>query len=248
MENALKNVFIMVTFLCTSLFAVATDANVTAEPPVEEIYTLEQLQDVNASTKVHAPLFYRDFNWDVGIIGGMTMDGTQTEAKRFTMGAGIHLGYHLNESVTLHGEVVDYFKTFTSDEATKDATNRMYAASVAYDFSADRTYSLFAKAGLGYEQQIKYNKKVDSPISLMGFGFRYMFTDRISGYVEGRWKFVLVNTAYPDNSLVGTIGLDYHFGLSDEKSHLVDASDKHNAVIEEGMKQLEAAQTKNISK
>lgn len=244
----MKNVFIIFTFLCTSLLAATADTNVTVEPQVEEVYTLAQLQDVNTSTKVHAPLFYKDFDWDVGLVGGLVIDGTQTEAKHNTLGTGIHLGYHLNEFVTFHGEVVDYFKTFTKDEALQDATNRMYVASVAFDFSADRPYSLFAKAGLGYEQQSKYDQNIDSPISLMGFGFRYLFTDRISGYVEGRWKFVLVNTETPDNSLVGTVGLDYHFGLSDEKSHLVDASDKHNVVIEERMKLLEAAQDQNLDK
>ena len=218
---------------CTSLFvATAAETNTTVEPKPEKVFTIDQLHEVNASRKVYAPLFYKDYDWDVGIIGAMTMDGTQTEAKRFTMGTGIHLGYHLNESVTLHGEIVEYYKTFTSDEATKDATNRMYVASAAYDFSADRTYSLFAKAGLGYEQQSKYETTYDSPIALMGFGFRYMFTDRISGYVEGRWKFVLVNTETPDNSLVGTVGLDYHFGLSDKKSKLIDEAEKHNLPLE----------------
>ena len=230
----MKNVLLIFTLFYTSLYAAtATDTNTTVEPKPEKVFTLAQLQEVNASSKVYVPLFYKDYSWDVGIIGGMTFDGTQTEPKRFTMGTGIHLGYHLNESVTLHGEIVEYYKTFTSDEATKDATNRMYVASAAYDFSADRTYSLYAKAGLGYEQQSKYDQTIDSPISLMGFGFRYMFTDQISGYVEGRWKYVLVNTDTPDNSLVGTIGLDYHFGLSDKKSKLIEEADRHNAPLEE---------------
>ena len=232
MENALKHVLITFLLLCTSLLAATTDTNITVQPPVEKVFTLQQLQDVNAMTKAYAPLFYKDYSWDVGIIGGATFDGTQTEAKRTTIGMGVHLGYHLNESVTFHGEYIELFKTFTSDEATKDATNRLMALSVAYDFSADRTYSLYAKGGLGYEMQSKYNQDIDNPVSLLGFGFRYMFTDHVSGYVEGRWKFVLVNTAYPDNSLVGTVGLDYHFGLSDKKSRLIDATDKHNAVLE----------------
>ena len=219
----MKNILIVFTLVFTSL-QVAMAADVT---------TSKENSETNSSEKIVIPVFYKDYSWDVGVIGAISMDGVQTEAKRFSMGAGVHVAYHINESVTVHGEIVDYFKTFTSDEATKDATNRMYVASAAYDFSADRTYSLFAKAGLGYEQQNKYNKQVDSPISLMGFGFRYMFTDHISGYVEGRWKYVLVNTDYPDNSLIGTIGLDYHFGLSAEKSKLVDDAKKHNTLLEE---------------
>jgi len=161
-----------------------------------------------SSKKIDIPVFYKYYKWDIGFVGCLVFDGFQTEAKRTSLGLGIHAAYHLNESVTFHGEFVDYFKTFTSDEATEDATNRMYVASAAYDFSADRTYSLFAKAGLGYEQQNKYDQQVDSPISLMGFGFRYMLVDSLSGYVEGRWQYVLVNTDYPDNSLIGTVGLD----------------------------------------
>ena len=195
--------------------------------------TSKENNETKSSEKIVIPIFYKDYSWDVGLVGGMTMDGTQTEAKRFTMGAGIHAAYHLNESISFHGEFVDYFKTFTSDGDTKDATNRMYAVSAAYDFSADRTYSLYAKGGFGYEQQNKYNQQIDSPISLMGFGFRYMFGDQWSGYVEGRWKYVLVNTDYPDNSLIGTIGLDYHFGLSEEKSKLLEDAERHNAPLEE---------------
>ncbi|WP_373032841.1 hypothetical protein, partial [Sulfurovum sp.] len=57
-------------------------------------------------------------------------------------------------------------------------------------------------------------------------------TDSFSAYVEGRWKYVLVNRDTPDNSLIGTVGLDYHFGLSDEKSKLVDDVEKQNALLE----------------
>ena len=214
----MKNILIIFTLFYASLqVAIAADVNVPAGN-----------NEINSSEKIVIPVFYKDYKWDVGLIGALTMDGMQTEAKRFTMGAGIHAAYHLNESVSFHGEIVDYFKTFTSDEATEDATNRMYVASAAYDFSADRTYSLFAKAGLGYEQQNKYDQQVDSPISLMGFGFRYMFGDAWSGYVEGRWKYVLVNRDTPDNSLIGTIGLDYHFGLSKEKSKLIAEAERQN--------------------
>ena len=199
-EHPLKNILVIFTFVFASVQA-AMAADVSAP---------------DSSDITENSFFYKDYSWDVGVIGGLTFDGVQTEAKRTSVGAGIHAAYHLNESVTFHGEIIDYFTTITSDEATKDATNIIYAASVAYDFSAERTYSLFAKAGFGYEQQSKYDQQIDSPISLMGFGFRYMFGDAWSGYVEGRWKYVLVNRDYPDNSLIGTIGVDYHFGLSDK--------------------------------
>lgn len=179
--------------------------------------TAAETTDAYSSEKIVFPVSYKDYTWDVGIISAMTMDGMQTEAKRFTLGLGLHLAYHFNESISLHAEIADYFKAFTSEEAAKDATNRMIVTSAAYDFSPERRYSLFAIAGLGYEQQMKYDKQVDSPISLMGFGFRYIFSDHVSGYVEGRWKYVLVNTETPDSSLIGSIGVDYHFGLSDEK-------------------------------
>jgi len=232
MECRLKYVIIAFSLLYTSLLTAAvTDVNQTVKREVKEVYTLNQLQDVDASTEVHAPVFYRDYDWDLGLIGGMTMDGTQTEPKRFTMGIGLHGAYHYNESVTFHGEYVEYFKTFTNEDTLDDATNRIMALSAAFDFSADRTYSLFAKGGLGYEMQSKYDTEYNNPISLMGFGFRYMFTDQISGYIEGRWKFVLVHTETPDNSLVGTVGLDYHFGLSDTKGKLIESSSQHNNLL-----------------
>lgn len=210
LEHQLKNIGILL-ILTISTMQVATASDTT---------------DASRSEKIVFPVSFKDYKWDVGVISAMTMDGMQTEAKRFTLGIGLHLAYHFDESISLHAEIADYFKAFTSEEAAKDATNRMFVTSAAYDFSPERSYSLFAKAGLGYEQQIKYDTQVDSPISLMGFGFRYLFTDRVSAYVEGRWKYVLVNRETPDNSLIGSIGVDYHFGLSDEKSGLIEDAKK----------------------
>ena len=119
--------------------------------------------DINASqeenlTKIEIPVFYKDYRWDIGLIGGLTFDGTQIDYTRYTVGTGVHAAYHYNESVSFHGEYVKYFKSFAPskyDSAGKEivqelTTTNIMAASVAYDFSADRTYSLFAKAGLGF--------------------------------------------------------------------------------------------------
>ena len=203
-----------------------------------------QSSEANLS-KIDIPLYYKDYDWDIGIIGGMTFDGTQIDYTRYTFGTGLHAAYHLNESITFHGEYVKYFKSFVPSKydsngkkiVEKATTTNIAAASVAFDFSADRPYSLFAKAGLGYEFKDDPDAlEPKSAVSLMGFGFRYMFTDEISGYLEGRWKMRLTNISEPDNSLIGTVGVDYHFGLSNEKKKLVEEADEHNRWVDEQLK------------
>ena len=168
-----------------------------------------------SSSSVEPEMYYKDYKWNIGLLGGMTFDGQQTKAAYSAMGAGLHLGYHLTEFVTLDAEAVNYFTTLSSDHNLSKTTNSMYALSAVFDFSAERTYSLYAKGGFGYETQHRNNDHVDNYISMFGFGFRYMLSDALSAKVEGRWKSVLADSGYTDNSLVGTIGLDYHFGLVD---------------------------------
>jgi len=215
--------------------------------------------DVNTSqeenlTKVEIPVFYKDYDWDIGIIGGLTFDGTQIDYTRYTLGTGIHVAYHYDDAVSFHGEYVKYFKSFVPSKYDSNGkeivqeltTTNIMAASVAYDFSADRTYSLFAKAGLGYEIKDDPNAiEQKSPVSLMGFGFRYMFSEHISGYVEGRWKMRLSNISEPDNSLIGTVGLDYHFGLSDEKKKLMEDAEAHNAKVDALLKERQTSHPGN---
>ena len=193
-----------------------------------DITTSKENNGINSPEKIVIPVFYKDYKWDVGVTGGLIFDGVQTDIKRTSIGAGLHVGYHLNESVGFHGEISRYFADLSNDEDGKKIRNTLYAVSATYDFSADRTYSLYATAGLGYEQLEKLDQEMNNPVSLLGFGFRYMLTDSLSARVEGRWKFVLVDTDTPDNSLVGTIGLDYHFGLSDEKSKLIEDAERQN--------------------
>jgi len=160
-------------------------------------------------------IYYKDYNWDVGVIGGMTFDGQHAEHYYVGLGYGLHLGYHLTEFVSLHAEAIDFFDTLTKDDAHKDDKSRMYALSGAFDFSAERPYSLYAKGGLGYEDHVWNTQHSYNAVSLLGFGFRYMLTNSISATVEGRWKYVLDPNNSSDTSLLGTIALDYHFGLSD---------------------------------
>ena len=217
-----------------------------------------QKNDETNMTKIYIPTYYKDFKWDVGVIGGLTFDGTQIDYQRYTLGLGLHVAYHYNESVSFHGEYIDYFKTIAGSQYNSDqaeivdtlTTTNIAALSVAYDFSADRTYSLFAKGGLGYE--FKDDSDAQEPkaaVSLLGFGFRYMFTERMSGYLEGRWKMRLSNISEPDNSLIGTIGLDYHFGLSDEKAKLIAEADAHNTEVDRILEErAETKRQKELSK
>ena len=235
MENALKYVFITFLLFLTALQAQVADANVTAEPKIEQILTLQQLQDINATTKAHVPTFYKDYDWDIGIVGGMTFDGVQTDTKRTTIGAGIRGSYHLTEYVGLGLEYINYFNTFSSDPAVENANSQMVLGSITFDFSAERPYSLYAIGSLGYEYLFKdITGAQHNPVLLLGFGFRYMLADRWSANIEGRMKARLrdMSSSTGDYGLMGTVGLNYHFGLSDDKSKLIDAVDKHNAPLE----------------
>ncbi len=207
----MKFIFIFFTF-----FAITLNA---AEPAAKD--TSSANNETNP-TKTYVPTFYKDYKWDVGLIGGMTFDGAQIDDERYGVGAGLHVAYHLNDVLSLHGEGINLFTALASDSRYEETTSSLYIGSVQYDFSAERTYSLYAKAGLGYEMLDRYNYETQkNTVSLMGFGFRYMFSEHISGYVEGRWKMRLNDISEPDNSLVGTIGIDYHFGLDDKKAKLI---------------------------
>jgi len=174
------------------------------------LFCLVSVETVTADDQ-SLPKVYRDYTWDVGVTGGMIFDGMHTDVKRLSVGAGLHAGYHLTENVGLHGEISHYFADISNDSEGKKIDNTLFALSAIYDFSPERSYSLYATAGLGYELLKKLDKDFNNPVSLVGFGFRYMFADSWSARIEGRWKFVLVNTDTPDNSLVGTLGADYHF-------------------------------------
>ncbi len=244
----MKHIFILFTFFYISLQAATpADSNVT-----------QQNSEGNL-TKTHIPTFYKDYKWDVGLTGGLTFDGTQVDIQRYSILAGVHGAYHINDAVSVHGEYFRSFATIASSqysseqkEIFEDLQIDTVAVSVAYDFSAERTYSLFAKAGLGYEMLEAGFDTTDgaekNAISLIGFGFRYMFTERISGYVEGRWRMRLSNISEPDNSLIGNIGFDYHFGLDDEKAQLIAEADKHNAEIDAILKEREEARQKKMLK
>ena len=244
----MKHIVIFCTFFYISLQA-ATPVDTNAS----------QENNETGLTKIHIPTFYKDYKWDVGVTGGLTFDGTQVDIQRYSILAGVHGAYHLNDAVSFHGE---YFRSlatiagsqYSSDqkEIFEDLQIDTVAVSVAYDFSAERTYSLFVKAGLGYEMLEAGFDTTDgaekNTISLMGFGFRYMFTERISGYVEGRWKMRLNNMSEPDNALMGNIGFDYHFGLDDKKAQLIAEADKHNAEIDALLKEREEAQRQKALK
>ncbi len=235
----MKYLLILVTLFSISLHA---------ETPLETSASQEN-NEANL-TKIYIPTHYKDYTWDVGVIGGLTFDGAQIDYTRYTLGAGVHAAYHLNDAISFHGEYVNYFKTIAASKYEDDAkktvedvtTTSIMALSAAYDFSSERSYSLFAKAGLGYEVKDSDNQQEPkAPVSLMGFGFRYMFTRHISGYVEGRWKMRLKDMDQPDNSLIGTVGVDYHFGLDNEKAQLIAEADKHNAEIDAILKEREEA-------
>ena len=222
----MKNYFLMLIF--SSILLQASD--------FQKVLTLEELQGIDKNRTVELVLHYADFDWDMGLVGGLIYDGIQIDDKRASIGAGVYIGYHLNNYVSFHGEGIGFFTSYAPKIEWEETRSNMYLGSAQYDFTADRPFSLFVKAGLGYEVLDRYNVATQhNIISMMGLGLRYMFTNRVSAYIEGRWKYKLKSLTDDfveiDNSLMGTIGIGYHFGISEEKSQLLKAVYTHNKRI-----------------
>ena len=163
----------------------------------------------NVTTSQKDDAVYQDYKWDLGIVGGMVAEGFSGDL-RFPTGLGIHGAYHLNDSVTFHGEYIELFTVFgKKDDHKQDKdSDRIIAASVAYDFSADRFYSLYVKGGIGYEALSNEKESVSDFVTLIGIGGRYVFSEHVGGYIEGRWKYGFNQSG---NSIIGTLGVDYLF-------------------------------------
>jgi len=161
---------------------------------------------------------YRDYTWDVGAVGGLGFEGMHTDTRRVTLGMGIRGGYHLTDTVGLSLEYINFFNSFQADNNVEETKSQLFIGSITYDFSSERSYSLYAIASLGYEQLDKLGTTYNNPIGLAGFGFRYLFTDDWSVNIEGRLRMRLkdISSDTGDFGLVGTIGVNYHFGLSEE--------------------------------
>ena len=214
-------------FLVSSLFLLSLNAE-----SIAIVINSDELRVVDANKSVEVPLYYADFKWDVGIVGGSTYDGVQIDAKRASLGLGLNVGYHITPGFTVEGEYVNYFKTYAEFDQDEDITTQIAAISVAYDFTPENNFGLFVKAGLGYEQLEIYDETHKHPVSLIGLGCRFKVTNYISTYLQGRWRIRLTDISEPDNGLVGTWGWDYHFGVSDEKSRLMKMADIHNKRLE----------------
>ncbi len=203
-ENPLNKIVVIFTLIFASVQA-AMAADVTAP---------NNSNEAGSTEKAVIPHVYKDYSWDIGVIGGMTFDGIQTDAKRTTIGAGIKGHYHLTEYVGLGLEYMNFFKSFSSDNTAKKINSQMFLGSVTFDFTPERTYSLYAIANLGYERLYKEVTGVqNNPVLLAGFGFRYLFADSWSANLEGRMKIRLRDMSGDngDWGLVGTLGLNYHF-------------------------------------
>ena len=196
-----------------------------------EVTSMSDLEAVDSNQSVEVPLHYVDFDWDVGIMGGLTYDGIQLDAERRSLGLGLNVGYHITDGMSIQGEYIAYLTTYANYDVNKKIKSRTAALSVAYDFTPDKSFGIFVKAGVGYEHLDIYNESQKHPVSLIGLGFRFKVANRVSTYIQGRWRMRLTNMSNPDNGLVATWGWDYHLGLSDEKSRLVKMSDAHNASL-----------------
>lgn len=189
----------MKTAIITSLLLASTLQVVSASE------TVEPTGEANA--KEHAA--YQDYKWDIGLVGSMIADGLSGD-KRLPTELGLHGAYHWTNNVSIHAEYLETLTVIAENDNTNNTnTDRIVAASVAYDFSPERVYSLYAKAGLGYEGLSNDNENKSDVVTLIGAGGRYMFTDNIGGYVEGRWKYGFNESG---NALMGVAGIDYSFG------------------------------------
>ena len=212
--------------LLSSLLLLSLDAK-----PVK---SAAELQAVDANTKVEVPLYYADYKWYVGIVGGLTYDGVQVDAKRMSLGLGLNAGYHITSGFTVQGEYADYFKTYADDKANENIRTQIAALNVAYDFTPEKSYGLFVKAGIGYEHLDIYRENQKHPVSLIGLGLRFKVANHISTYIQTRWRMRLTNMSEPDNGLIAAWGFDYHFGLTDKKNHLIEMVNEHNALVKSG--------------
>jgi len=195
---------------------------------VEIVKSTTELKMVDANTEVEVPLYYADYKWDVGLVGGLTYDGVQVDAKRNSLGLGLNVGYHITPGFTVQGEYVDYFKTYADNKVNEKIRTRIAALNVAYDFTPEKSYAIFVKAGIGYEHLDIYKENQKHPVSLLGLGLRFKVANHVSTYIQARWRMRLSNISEPDNGLVAAWGLDYHFWLTDEKSDLIKQVNKHN--------------------
>ena len=165
-----------------------------------------ETSDSNKTTK---PVSYQDYNWDIGLVGGMIFDGFSGD-KRYPMSLGLHGAYHISNSVSVHAEYLEVLTVMSKDDNNKAKdTDRTIVASISYDFSPERSYSLYAKGGIGYEALSNDDDSASDFITVLGAGYRYIFTNHVGGYVEGRWKYGFNESG---NSLMGVIGIDYSFG------------------------------------
>jgi len=183
------------------------------------LFCLVSVETVTADDQ-SLPKVYRDYTWDVGAVGGLGFEGMHTDTRRVTLGMGIRGGYHLTDTVGLSLEYMNFFKSFQADSNADETKSQLLIGSIMYDFSSERSYSLYAIASLGYEQLDKLGTTYNNPIGLAGFGFRYLFTDDWSVNIEGRFRMRLkdISSDTGDSGLVGTLGVNYHFGLSEEQS------------------------------
>lgn len=159
-----------------------------------------------ASTQKDA--VYQDYKWDIGLVGSMIAEGFSGD-KRLPTGLGLHGAYHITNNVSVHVEYIEFVTVLLENDGTNNKnTDRNFDASVAYDFSPERVYSLYAKGGLGYEGLSNDDDSFSDVVLMMGAGARYIFTDNVGGYLEGRWKYGFNESG---NSLMGVMGVDYSF-------------------------------------
>ena len=174
---------------------------------VQTSFATEAVSSKDAATQ--KTVSYQDYKWDIGLVGSIIGDGFSGD-KRVPTGLGLHGAYHINNNISVHAEYIEFVTVlFENDGTNNQNTDRTFSASVAYDFSPERVYSLYAKGGLGYEGLSNDNDTASDVIFLMGAGGRYIFTDHIGAYVEGRWKYGFNESG---NSLMGVVGVDYSFG------------------------------------
>lgn len=221
-------IIIIVIFLFLSLSADQVDGNVTLTPKSVDVVTKKGLKKIDSQTEVEVPLYYGDYKWDLGLIAGITDDGRHIDARRQSVGFGLHAAYHITPGFTVHGEYTNLFKTYADIELNRKIKQQFGAISFAYDFTPEYLFSIYAKAGLGYESLTIYKVTQKHPTGLLGFGLRFKLANRVNAFMEGRLRMRLTDMSEPDTGLVGTVGIDYHFGLSDQKKELINLANEHN--------------------
>jgi opacity protein-like surface antigen len=158
-------------------------------------------------TLTHAESNSMSKEWEAGLLGVGISEGSNGDRLGNGYGLGARLGYHLNQNVSLVGEILysnpDY--EFAHGDENVDVVD--YIAGVNYDFHLNSTFIPFVSLGLGYRTVSDVDGRDDWNV-LPGLGMKIPLDKSLQLIVEGKGRF---NLEEDEKGFIGTIGVNYLF-------------------------------------